>query len=112
VRGLRENIDRLAGRVDKLAESIADLRDVVARHDEAIGELTKNVAELTEDVKELRRGLELEVHMRRSEVGGLRGEVVELRVMRGLADWFEEHAPEYKVRSWPMRRGARPHRGG
>ena len=71
----------------------------------SVRELGENIDRLTTDIEALRKSLELEAHMRRSEVGGLRGEIVEFRVMRGLADWFEEHAPEYKVHSWPMRRG-------
>jgi len=32
-------------------------------------------------------------------------EIVKPRVKRGLADWFEDYAPEYRVRGWPMERG-------
>jgi len=106
-------IEALAATVDKafsrlgeaLVESVRDLHESVGRLAESMMEQRENVDKLTVNVEELRRSLELEARMRRSEVGGLRGEVVELRVIRGLADWFEEHAPEYKVRSWPMRRG-------
>ena len=91
VREQRENMD-------ELVKSIREQRENIDR-------LTKNVDKLTEDVEALRRGLELEAHMRRSDVGAVRGEVVELRVIRGLTDWFKEHAPEYEVHGWPMRRG-------
>ena len=94
------------GRVeDALRCVFGAIREALRPLVESIDRLTKNVDKLTADVEALRRGLELEAHMRRSEVGAVRGEVVELRGMRGLADWFEEHAPEYKVRGWPMRRG-------
>ena len=103
VRGLRENIDRLAGKVDKLAESIADLRDVAARHDEAIGELTKNVAELTEDVRELResvadlrRSLEIERTQRRDEIRGLRGEMAHLSFRFTLERICAEHGLSFE----------------
>ena len=96
VRGLRENIDRLAGKVDRLAESIADLRDVVARHDEAIGELTKNVAELTEDVRELTRN----VARHEGAVREFRGWRAERNVADSLEAWLRRRAPEYEVIRW------------
>jgi len=89
VRGLRENIDRLA-------ESIADLRDVVARHDEAIGELTKNVAELTEDVRELTRN----VARHEGAVREFRGWRAERNVADSLEAWLRRRAPEYEVIRW------------
>lgn len=99
-------IETLAATIDKafsrlgeaLVESMRELREDIHR-------LTKNIDKLAMDVEALRKGLELEAHMRRSEVGGLRGEVVELRIIKGLTDWFRKHAPEYEVYDWPMRRG-------
>jgi len=102
---LMENVREQGENISKLMEGIREQRESIDRLTADVKELAEDIGKLTADVEELRRGLELEAHMRRSEVGGLRGEVVELRVIRGLADWFEEHAPEYKVRGWPMRRG-------
>ena len=87
-------IETLAATIDKafsrlseaLVESMRELREDIHR-------LTKNVDKLAIDVKALRRGLELEAHMRRSEVGGLRGEIVELRIIKGLTDWFRKTCP-------------------
>ena len=102
---LMETVGGQGERINEMLKSIEEQRENIDRLTADVRELTKNVSKLTEDVEALRRGLELEAHMRRSEVEAVRGEVVELRVMRGLADWFEEHAPEYKVHGWPMRRG-------
>ena len=92
-------IEALAVTVDK---AFSRLGEALVK---SMRELRENIDKLTADVEELRRSLELEVHMRRSDVGALRGEVVELRVIRGLADWFVRYAPEYEVRGWPMKRG-------
>ena len=126
VREQGENIDRLARIVDKLTVDVRELGKNVDKLAESVGEQRRNIDKLTEnvdkltadverlsedvgkltaDVEELRKSLELEAHMRRSEVGAVRGEVVGLRVMRGLASWFRKHAPEYGVYDWPMRRG-------
>ena len=113
IEALATTVDKAFSRLgEALVKSVKDLHESVSRLAESVMEqrenvdrLTKNVDKLTVDVRELRRSLELEAHIRRSEVGGLRGEVVELRVIRGLADWFRKHAPEYEVYDWPMRRG-------
>ena len=52
VRGLRENIDRLAGKVDKLTGDVRELRESTAS-------LERSVRELRESVADLRRSLEL-----------------------------------------------------
>jgi len=69
------------------------------------GTLREALVPLVESVRELRESLEMEVRLRKGELGALRGEVVELRVIQGLRDWFKEHAPAYRLYGWPMRRG-------
>ena len=67
--------------------------------------LVASVKELRVSITELRKSLEAEVAARKSEIGGLRGEIKEDRVIRGLERWFRRNAPEYEVSDWPLERG-------
>ena len=89
VRGLRENIDRLAGEVDKLTEDVRELRESTAS-------LERSVRELRESVADLRRSLEMERAQRRDEIGGLRGEMAHLSFRFTLERICAEHGLSFE----------------